>query len=35
MSARADLDWEVWQEAYGNVEFLPFGGPRSDGAESG
>ncbi|MFJ2758076.1 hypothetical protein ACIO3S_20935 [Nocardioides sp. NPDC087217] len=23
--ARDDLDWEAWQEAYGNVRALPFG----------
>ena len=27
MSARSDLDWEAWQEAYGNVAELPFGMP--------
>lgn len=23
--ARDDMDWEAWQEAYGNVIVLPFG----------
>lgn len=23
--ARDDLDWEAWQDAYGNVVVLPFG----------
>ena len=25
MSARSDLEWEAWQEAYGNVSAWPLG----------
>lgn len=35
MSARADLDWEAWQEAYGNVVFVPFAEDRGNQGESG